>query len=248
MKVSRLYLSALFSIFYLCSTAQDANVYQWEIGLDMTPIIASPYSSSDNQPGIEFVVRRRLSSRAKLRFRYINNREDSPAVYENGLSFANFQTEPAADGTPRFITNVNYQGNNNGIAIGYQKDFLANGLRMYAGLDLHGQIARGEVWSEVLEEGQLPFPKADAFLFMGPAFTGAINEYNNYQLGLVPTLGIDIPIGQRLNFTIEFGAKISYFQQDLPLIRTFEQLEYNKTSGLFVEANPIKDLIISFRF
>lgn len=248
MKIIHLSFSYLLCFICFTATAQENADYKWEVGLDMTPIIALPYANSSNQPGLEFSVRRKVSERGKLRFRYFNHREDNPALHDDGFIFGRSSIEPSADGTPRSIVNVNYQEVNNGISLGYQRDFSVNGLRLYVAVDLHGQISEAEVWSEVLLEGEVPFPARSAYVFNAPAFGGVINNYNNYQVGVVPALGVDIPIGERINFSIEFGARIAYFQHDLPQVKEFEQVDYVRGSGMIVEANPIKDLIIAFRF
>lgn len=240
---------AFFLLFFQNTLlAQEFNSYKWEFGLDLTPIIAMPYAEDASGLGFELIVRRQLNDRIKLRLRYEVTQESNGSTPENKYNFHNTPIDPAPDGSPRVIANVHYLKNNQAIFLGWQKGFSVQGIKMYWGTDLSGQINAGEVWSEVLLEGQLPFDPFASPLIQQEAFTGVVNTYHNFQVGITPFLGIDIPLGERFNFMLETGPKLGFLWAQIPYISDFEQLDYRKSKDFFIQAFPLKDIAVAFKF
>lgn len=228
--------------------AQVEKKFKWEFGLDLTPVIALPYAENGSNLGFEIIIRRQLTDKHKLRIRYEVNRESNGQTPEDQFNFNNTIIHPAPDGSPRSIANVHYQGDNHGMYIGWQKAFSVQGFKMYWGTDLNGQINSGEVWSEILLEGEQPFNPIASPLLQQDPFSGVVNTYHNFQLGIIPFLGIDVPLGERFNFMLECGPKLGFLWSSIPFISDFEQINYRNSQDFFMQAFPVKDIAIAYRF
>lgn len=226
-----LVLSVCYSIH-----AQESQTFLKEFGIDLTPLIAE---SVGGHAGVELIFRKELKKNRKLRLRYEINQYE-PFLADGQVFRAVQLTEN------EWLVNYHDQQLNHGLYLGIQKGFSINGLKMYGGVDLNGQLNRGTVISrhEFGTERLNPFE-----LFSNLHIEGtAQNRYRNFQVGVQPFLGIDIQISERLTFFMEMGPKLGYRYSKVPYLADFAVIEHQEQSDILIELVPIKDIALMFRF
>lgn len=217
-------------------TAQEETPpFSKEFGIDLTPVIAT---SVGGQAGIELIFRKALKKNRKLRIRYEVNQIEP--LIKNGV----FRVKEL--GENEWLRNYHQQNLNHGLYVGIQKGFSINGLKMYGGLDLNGQLNRGLVISrhEFGEERTSIFDIFNSFNIDNTAE----NKYRNFQAGVQPFLGIDIRVSERFNFFMEMGPKIGYRYSKVPYLSDLTTIKHEEQSDILIELVPIKDIALLFRF
>ncbi len=209
-------LLSLFFLISLNSFGQSRQFFSRTLGVDLLPFVLL---SGDGRPAYnetELIFTEQIGEKT-MRFKLnLNNRN----VYSDDL----VRAELIEDNKPNHLIYLinEYQSNTNvKLSFGLAKLFKGNDLNIYYGADLNLGMNRGwvntftrktevhAIWETNIAS------KKESILFMG----------------ITPVLGVNLPLGKRIVFGLEFGIECNYL---------FKSLEYRDSNNEYLNANSTR--------
>ena len=210
-----------------------------EIGFDLLPIIVTGSTNTSSAGlGVELFFARKMWE-GKFRARYLLNRR-GPNYHHRGL-LSRYEKMLTAN-ILRTVENRYWQRQNHGIRVGYERVFRTKAVEYYWGCDLFGQYNRAQIASLALvgDPGNPDVDPVEEF--------SAVNNFNSYELGLIPTLGLGLYIDEKIQLRIELGPKLSVAHQEIPLINADNELVYVSHTISSSELFLLNDILLTYKF
>lgn len=212
---------------------------RYEIGFDLLPIIVTGSTNTNSAGlGMELFFTRRLQE-GKFRARYLLNRRG--VNYKNNGVLRRYEKMLAANSL-RTVENRYWQRQNHGLRLGYERVFRTKAIEYYWGVDLFGQYNRAQIASLTLV-GNPSTPDIEP-----TEEFSAVNDFNSYELGIIPSLGMGFYIDEKIQIRIEIGPKLSVLHEDLPLINVENELVYLSSTISSSELYLLNDILITYKF
>lgn len=232
--------STLFFLLFSLGTlsAQTSLLSpRYELGFDLLPVIVTGSTNSSHQLGMELFFTKIIDA-GKIRLRYIINERGN---YNNNaiLARADF---PLPDNRQRTVENRYLQLRNHGIRLGFEQIFRTSRVDYYWSFDLYGQLNRAQIYSETTIRF-LDRPEEEPELE-----SREVSQYNNYEFGIIPSLGLGFNLDERIRIRVEMGPKLSLLFEKIPL----QDIDNNRfyREGVFSSSELflINDILISYNF
>lgn len=209
-----------------------------EIGFDLLPIIVTGSTNNNVGLGMELFFTQQLKT-GKLRLRYLTNQRGANYV-DNGV--LRRYEKVLSDNSLRTVENRYWQRQNHGVRLGYEQIFRTKVIEYYWSFDLFGQYNRAQIASlALLNDPNLPDREPEEEF-------SAVNDFNSYEFGIIPTLGLGFYIDEKIQIRIEIGPKLSVLHEDLPLLDANNQLFYSSYTISSSELFLLNDILITYKF
>lgn len=237
----RFYVLSLLIIF--CSVSLRAQgtglAPRYEIGFDLLPIIVTGSTNNNSAGlGLELFFAKQLKE-GKVRLRYLINRRG--ANYRDEGVLRRYE-KILTNNSLRTVENRYWQRQNHGIRLGYEQIFSTKAIEYYWGFDLFGQYNRAQIASLALvADPDLPDNEPQEEF-------SAVNDFNSYELGIIPTLGMGFYIDEKIQIRVEIGPKLSVLHEKLPLINEENNLVYHSSTISSSELFLLNDILITYKF
>ncbi|WP_367392835.1 hypothetical protein [Lewinella sp. LCG006] len=233
--------TALFLLLFAFSAirCQEVNYPpRHEIGFDLLPIIVTGSTNNNVGLGMELFYTQQLKE-GKLRLRYLTNRRGANYL-DNGI--LRRYEKMLSDNSLRTVENRYWQRQNHGLRLGYEQVFRTKVIEYYWSFDLFGQYNRAQIASlALLDNPNLPDSEPEEEF-------SAVNDFNSYEFGIIPTLGLGFYIDEKIQIRVEIGPKLSVLHEDLPLLNENNELFYSSYTISSSELFLLNDILITYKF
>lgn len=237
----RFYVVSLLVLLYSLSLSAQGPGFapRYEIGFDLLPIIVTGSTNNNSAGlGLELFFTKQLKE-GKVRLRYLMNRRG--ANYQDNGLLRRYEKTLANDAL-RTVENRYWQRQNHGVRLGYEQIFSTKSIEYYWGFDLFGQYNRAQIASLALvNDPDLPDNEPEEEF-------SAVNDFNSYELGIIPTLGMGFYIDEKIQIRVEIGPKLSVLHEKLPLINEENKLVYYSSTISSSELFLLNDILITYKF
>ena len=228
----------LFLLSYTVLCAQSSQLApRYELGFDLLPLIVTGSTNSSHQLGMEVFFTKQINS-GKLRIRYLINERGN---YDNNTIISRSES-PLPDNRQKRVDNRYLQLRNHGLRLGFEQIFRTSRVDYYWSFDLYGQLNRGQIYAETIIS-LLDRPEIEPFLE-----SRIVSQYNNYQFGFIPSIGLGFNLDERIRIRVEMGPKLSLLFERIPL-RDIDNNPFYR-EGIFSSSELflINDILISYNF
>lgn len=235
-RLATLLLCLFLSLFLW---GQDRNYPpRHEIGFDLLPIIVTGSTNNNVGLGMELFFTQQIKE-GKLRLRYLTNRRG--ANYRDNGILRRYE-KMLSNNALRTVENRYWQRQNHGLRLGYEQVFRTKVIEYYWSFDLFGQYNRAQIASlALLDDPNLPDSEPEEEF-------SAVNDFNSYEFGIIPTLGLGFYIDEKIQIRVEIGPKLSVLHEDLPLLNENNELFYSSYTISSSELFLLNDILITYKF
>lgn len=231
-------LSGLFLLLVLGLSAQRSNLQpRYEMGFDLLPIIVTGSTNLDNRLGVELFLTK-TTDFGKLRFRYLLNQRG----YYNDNTILERRQRALSNNITELVENRYAQQLNHGVRLGFEQLFRTSRVDYYWAIELHGQMYRAQIVYERLVQS---FAEPDS---EPEILESRTSPFANYEVGIVPTIGLGFNLDERIRIRVEMGPKLSMLFEKTPIQRFDGEMRLREGVYSSSELFLLNDILLSYAF